>query len=86
MIPNRTVLDKAYKEILSLVWADKYVKYTDHIVVQRQLRVSRLEALWWKEVGEPEVVIAAASGKKHCSSTVPFHELRWPCLPLLTDS
>lgn len=48
--PDRTSLDLAYYSILQLVRDDQYPKYMDYILVQRQLRVSRLEAQWWKNV------------------------------------
>ncbi len=50
--PDRTSLDLAYYSILQLVRDDQYPKYMDYILVQRQLRVSRLEAQWWKNVRE----------------------------------
>lgn len=48
--PNRHVLDAAYNSIVLLLRHDQYARYTDHIIVQRQLRVSALDALWWRQV------------------------------------
>jgi len=48
--PDRGCLDGAYEEILSLVRMDQFARYKNFIVVQRQLRVARLDALWWKQV------------------------------------
>ncbi|CAM9811723.1 unnamed protein product, partial [Hapterophycus canaliculatus] len=45
--PDRHCLDTAYASVLKLVRDDQYCKYMDYILVQRQLRFSRLEAQWW---------------------------------------
>lgn len=50
-VPDRGCLDAARKAILLLVKVDQYARYKDFIVVQRQLRVARLDALWWTQVG-----------------------------------
>eukprot|EP00752_Nemacystus_decipiens_P011601 g10302.t1 len=46
--PDRSSLDSAYWSVLKLVRDDQYPKYMDYILVQRQLRFSRMEAQWWK--------------------------------------
>lgn len=48
--PDRGCLDSAYEAILSLSTAGQYARYKDFVVVRRQLRMARLEALWWTQV------------------------------------
>lgn len=48
--PDRGCLDSAYEAILSLVRTDQFARYKNFILVERQLRVARLDALWWKQV------------------------------------
>ncbi|CAM9678536.1 unnamed protein product [Ectocarpus fasciculatus] len=48
---DRGCLDGAYNAILAMVKADNYARYKDFIVAQRQLRVARLEAIWWMQDG-----------------------------------
>lgn len=43
-------LDKAYSAIMTLVRVDQYARYTAYVVVQRQLHVAKLDALWWTRV------------------------------------
>lgn len=48
--PDRGCLDDAHEAIVKLVKDDQYARYKDFIVVQRHLRVARLDALWWTQV------------------------------------
>lgn len=47
---DRGCLDGAYNAILAMVKADNYARYKGFIIAQRQLRVARLEAIWWRQV------------------------------------
>lgn len=47
---DRGCLNGAHTAILLLVEADQYARYKESIIVQRQLRMARLDALWWLQV------------------------------------
>lgn len=55
--PDRGCLDAARKAILLLVKVDQYARYKEFIVVQRQLRMARMNALWWTQVGHEKNLV-----------------------------
>jgi hypothetical protein len=48
---NYSVLDEAQQAVLTMVSRDQYARYTDDVILERRVYLSKAEALWWRKLG-----------------------------------